>query len=349
MRGIVEKTGNLNERVRLNIDKQLFLFCNYASTGFVWIGDDAKYINGVLELYNIVKDTNFVFSKIRYILCGEEHGNGSKILQERWYKELKETIILINIFRSVHAHNINRSNGFIEKKEVIEYEAWVEKVIGKKIPETKEDYEVLLSAIEEISIICEKLTNSFLTYVEKASDKEEIVSRWKKVVLETYKKKRDVFYGQLGDFYEALCKRDSITYSYIKDRTTLVYKLNCWIKNYYMQPFTNEINKYNQLYIMVSKKITKSSLKEMERNIDAKKKEVQAEKEKLYEKIREKCNINISEELSINVYADYFFECTLPQMMQDAIQQEQCNLLPQNIFQEIIKKHFLEITYDRLI
>lgn len=136
-----EGATKLNKLVQVQIAPHLFLICNYNPATFTLLSDDARFNQGVLNLYKFSIDTSLINKISRIDL---DLGGVTRQKHNREWSELRDYLDTISILRTFFAHN-NNNNEIISRAE-----SWVRKVIHKNDFETLDDYKMALKELEKI-------------------------------------------------------------------------------------------------------------------------------------------------------------------------------------------------------
>lgn len=349
MRGIVNKADLINKRVQENISPQLYLFCNIEKERDCWISEDGKYLHNILQLYKVMIDTNYITEHAKTLLAGDNFEEWRRIKSQIRYDELEKVTNYVRCFRSVEAHNIHEGNGYCENLEFIEYNNWVFSVIHQK-PSTQVHYKQLNEKLEDLSEQLENCIIVFLDYIENANNKEEIIKRWEKLIINKYIQKEDFLYGQMGNLYFPLYadkKRKNVPKNVSKSQ--MRYIIKNWIRNYYLQPYEKAIKEIEDECNRRKKMVKSIEGKEaLQRQAKEKIDKLQEKKDKeIITPICKYMNIDDMDEIKIEDYSKYFLQKTLPILINKIIQvNPDITLFPQDILQRLIREYMAVVDFD---
>lgn len=343
----MNEVDRLNHRVKDEISGRLYLFCNYNSDIVTSISVDAKFKDGVLELYKILIDTNSILTKIKYIIFGDPYTPEWKDFTSRTgYYTLTNHLELINTLRSIYGHNNDERNGLLEQIQIDNHNNWLKGILGKDKPSSEEDFVKMLNTLGTISKECSTSIDRIITYISESSEKEMIARRWEEAILDWYNKKRDIFLGQLGSaWWSKKINESGNRYNMPIRKNELLYQLRVWIKNYYEQPYLDELKQLDKLKAEFSAKISNpSDMQKLHEQMEAKVKSCHTRHAAVLADIRRICRKKDPEAvLQDQDYSDYFFTVSLSALIRDTLQKYDCNLLPQDLMQLIIKDYFVKI------
>lgn len=316
-----EPAEALNRRIREKIDPALFLTCNYAPTAVPSLHWDARFYLAVQNLYKFAVDSTCVTPAL-YHFTPEA---------ERWrFSRFRELVDTIKMLRAVLDHNNSQANGFFEQHQLEEYRTWQQRELGKIQAETDQDFERLYRALEQIG---EKLITQltlFVDLVAEAADKAAVVDHWKREILNWYCKKQDIYLGQLAAAYMANAAAAGVNINRIK-AYNIRPKLDRWIENALFAHLDEKIRSCDfiiQAYPSAACEAQK------------KKEEYCRESEALREEIQRSVSRRSGNRRSTAADCrDYFFSRLYPQI-QATLENCGCGMLPQELLQEDIKRHF---------
>lgn len=113
---------DLNRLVQRGIAKHLFVVCNYNAGSFPAINADAKFLQGVLNLYKFTVDAGLI-GKLSQI--DDDLGCVIKNKYKNDFRELKKCLDTIGSLRTYIAHNNDRN-------ETVKWaESWMIQVVHK--------------------------------------------------------------------------------------------------------------------------------------------------------------------------------------------------------------------------
>lgn len=184
----------INKKIQEKIDKHLFLLCNYNPDSLKSYSYDAKFILGTMNMYKLLIDTG---------VCNKIGGIKKRYSLSFDYKRLEEIISIINSFRTYLGHNEDYRNGNEDDKAIVE--RWFSRLIGKKYPETADQYEKPLDEMTKYGEECVKLLNSFVEEVSKHTKRPEIITEWENLIFDFYKRpnSKNIIKGHIRLAYQA--------------------------------------------------------------------------------------------------------------------------------------------------
>lgn len=185
----------LNDAVKSKVAAHLFMFCNYNPGPVDTYSVDARFIQGVLNLYKLLIDCSIVGSVTK--MCA------NAISQSRLY-DLKHYRNDASVLRTALAHNIDARNWTGEA--VCEYTSWLQRESGKDKAESADDYAVLLQKLETIANDAMAILNDFVDKIAMSEQKDDAIARWENCIIDFYSKGttgKQIFEGQLRDAYLA--------------------------------------------------------------------------------------------------------------------------------------------------
>lgn len=349
MKGIINHTDEINSKAS-SISKELYVFCNFSTEGYSHITAEGEFHNKVCLLYNAIHDTSIVLQHLKNILCVNPNDSSewNSIKRSIDFRKFQDCCDTIHNLRACTAHNTSVDNGAIEKSEILFYENWKLKCCGKKIPDSIADYEKLVAELNSYDQFLYTWISQLLEYIDTNPNRKQIVINWKSETILWYCTKRDTFYGQLEDMYNALYKQNK---NRLPQERAGIYTLNDWIRNTYCEPGVNELKKWDTLLSKaISRGIKGSSLTEMKNKIAEKKAETLHNIEtEVLASIATHCHL-CSNDLESRNFADYFFQKDLQILINQAFSDRKAvSLLPQDVLQGIVAERFMKITFDRLV
>lgn len=165
---------SINKEVTEKIAPHLFMFCHYNPGPLVVYGDDAKFMQGTLNLYKLLVDCSLVGS-IKKICKAGNLQDFPKLMQD------KDTA---NMLRTALAHNTDKLNGTSTTTK--DYEKWLQMVSGKAKMEDVADYKKPLQKLEDIASSTVSVLKAFIDSVTSAKRKQKIVAKWEECIIEFY-------------------------------------------------------------------------------------------------------------------------------------------------------------------
>ena len=311
-----EGATNLNKLVQAQIAPHLFIICNYNPNTFYLLSDDAKFNQGVLNLYKFSIDTSLInkISQIDSDLWGVMRNKHGKELSE-----LKGYLDTISLLRSFLAHN-NNNNEIISRAE-----SWARKVIHKKDFETIGDYTVALKELENIGRNLFTVVDSIIKCMVKEYPKKDL-----QAILEDY----------IVRFYES---NDKL----IKEVLCSTYQLqrNCrgdvkenllanWCREMYVGAREKKINNLKQFLV----KAKGDSAQKIQALIEQTEKEIDEIQAKVADKFCRGNKSNLCSYDYLNYYCyDFGNKCwtKLPEIIK-----RNYTMLPEDMVQYIVAEDF---------
>lgn len=316
-----EPAEALNRRIREKIDPALFLTCNYAPTPGPALHWDARFYLGVQNLYKFAVDSTCVIPALYYFAPEAE----------KWrFSRFRELVGVVRMLRAVLDHNNSQANGFFEQNQLEDYRAWQQRELGKLQAETDQDFEQLYGALERLG---EKLITQltlFVDLVAEAGDRAALVDHWKREILNWYCKKQDIYLGQLADAYLANAAAAGANMSRIN-----VYnirpKLDHWIENALFADLDEKIRSCEFII-----RACPSAAGQAQAKKEAYCREGDARREEIRRAFARRPGNGRSEAADCR---DYFFLHLYPQL-QATLENCGCGMLPQELLQQDISRHF---------
>lgn len=191
----IEGADKLNRLVQFQIASHLFIVCNYNPTTFNLLSEDARFQQGILNLYKFAIDTSLIH-KIRRI--DEELGRVVWQKNKNDFIELSKHIETISVLRTYIAHN-NNNNETVSKAE-----AWIRKVIHKNKFELIDDYKVAFKELEKIGIELYDSTDRIIRNFAKEYTKEKVGSVFQKYIILFYESNDKIIREAIRSEYRIL-------------------------------------------------------------------------------------------------------------------------------------------------
>lgn len=312
------KAELLNKKVSESVAEHLFLLCNYNPDSILVFSDDARYIQGSLNLYKFLVDSS---------ICSNLQSIGKKYHIDYDYKRLDSIIAIINSIRTTLGHNLDERNGTGEDKEKVEQ--WFLNMLGKKQPSNEKEYAMALDEIKMYGEESVQILNKFIEEIAKSSQKNEIIKEWEKLILSFYKRanSKNIFEGQLTLAYQSRAgSAQNIT----------KMEIASWVKKMFTYREQSQIDTLQN--IVRKSSLSTSVLKSIGEKI-AENESVINSRISLIEAYSKKSR----EKLRIFDYWDYYM-FIFPSKIEKRLWSEDTNsLLPQEIVQQIIESDFAGI------
>lgn len=219
----------LNKLIQSKVAPHLFIVCNYHPDVFNMLSDDARFIQGILNLYKFSIDTSLI-NRIGQI--DKKLGGNVRKKFGNSLSDLDKCLEIVSYLRTYVAHN-NDHNDKIDKTE-----AWLIHIIHKKQFETLEDYS---SALKELDRLGERIYNTvtdILNHMCTEYSKEELCEVFQEYILSFYSamegnSNTSLFKEELRAAYRARSQSRGV----IHDRS-----LGIWCKNKYLKALEERHN-----------------------------------------------------------------------------------------------------------
>lgn len=305
----------LNKKVCETLAKHLFMFCNYNPDSITVFGDDAKFMQAILNMYKLLIDAG---------ICNNLWGIGKKYSINYDHIKFEDIIKSINSIRTTLGHNVDERSGNEKDKEVAEQ--WLLKVVGKKKLTNAEEYK---KAVEKIERYGEDSITILTNFVESAGGnvkKGEIVKEWENLIISFYKRSnsRNILEGQLMLAYQS---RLGIARKFSK------VDVAEWVQK--MLFYREQLLITNLREIIQKSSLSPSQLEKIGEQIDENEKIINEKNDKvaLFSKKR-------VDSLRMYDYWDYYvymLPIRIEEKLADGVVQ---SLLPQDVVQQIIEEDF---------
>lgn len=340
---------DLNSAVQRDIDPRLFLCCNYEPTRIYVISEEGKFLTAIQDLYKFALDSSCIIKHYRSFLCTKEARD--------CFKELREILNQIDLLRSMTDHNQSVQNGRLAKNRLDSYSVWIQRYLGKDMPESQEDFSVLYRQLCKMAESLIKYLEEFVGYLGELPDKEGIVNKWINRTLQWYcnNTKTEIYKGQLMDIYIANTRNRGKDYSELYHSRVLHRKINKWIEAAIFYPIEQRLEVIeeeiqsvqtalcanNPMVQMLRSKITEEEFEALQAKFQNTLEESLRQKEAL-QKERGELEKEVGEQPE-----DYFFKGLEKQLRNTmAWLDEQgisYTLLPQDLLQQDIRLFFASV------
>lgn len=315
----------LNRLIQSRIAPHLFIICNYNPNIFDVFSEDAKFLQGITNLYKFTIDTSLI-NKINYIdrtLGGNLWRKNNKRL-----KELNNYLETISYLRTFSSHNNDHN------MTITMVESWMIQNIHKKRFETIDDYKLAVKELERIGDKTYVVVTDILNSMIKEYPRNKLIDIFQDQILVLYRAgKYQLFKEELRAAYVA----HSTTHSLVKDNT-----LALWCQKVYIGKQEEKIGFYSG-YL---KSTTGKKRKNIEEIIQRLNDEIVKTQKSIAQKSND-CKGNIARLRSYD-YMNYYFEDRLDQCIKELpnIRKKNLTMLPQDMIQYIISKDFISVPAD---
>lgn len=332
-----DASENLNELVRNKIAPHLFVLCNYEPDCLPVFGDDAKFIQGVMNFYKYAHDASLIEQ-----LWNIDKQMGERVISSNrvLFNDLKRITDLISDWRTLYCHNISEASGNDDKRE--RCQRWLSKAIGKKEIEKLDDYHFALKKLEaEAQRVYEIAKIIICKFSECYADKMKLIATWEDYIIKYYglPTNEAIIKSQLKLAYMALFNSNG--------ETQLSRELACWCKNMYLQEEQNcRLFEENEQQLQKKLSVEEFSklrevYEEQKRKISQLKNDIVKSKQKgKSEEIRRRITVESLREFD---YLDYYIADVRNKKIREYIPKaiaEGYTMLPQDIIQYIIEVDF---------
>ena len=309
--------NRLNKLVQTKIAPHLFLVCNYNPNAFMLISEDAKFIQGVANLYKFAIDSSLI-KRIKRI----DYELGGKINKKyrSYISSLEKDLETINYLRTFAFHN-NNDNEIMDKTE-----AWLISVIQKKQFETANDYEKAVNTLKSLGDNLYRNVIKILEQMVKEYDHEKLVNEFQNEIVLFYKDNDRIVKDELRNVYKSVVNSRGI----VNDRA-----LANWCQKLYIGQNKDKID-YLSAFIPRSKGDQKEKLNEKISQLQSEIDKTQEQVINLFGKRGSVGNFDY-----LNFYC-YSIEEKCNIFLLD-IQKRRMTMLPQDMIQLIISEDFKSV------
>jgi len=340
-----DDADRLNAKVQSQVDRRLYLCCNYTPSPCYALSQDAQYLAGVLDLYRFAIDSSCIIKNYYLFLSRVEKGQ---------FSSLRRDLDTIRMLRSVLAHNQDPSNGRLSQEQLKEYEDWIAKTLHKAAPpSSQEDFSLLNRELADIARNLQKELDRFICCVASHADKEALIHKWIDQTLYWYTNNtaRDLYYSQVESEYI----RRSIGAGQDPSRLDfrLRHKVDRWIEQALFTPLKRELARIKTSLdsierVLAAPPIPKSQLGDPRweavlNNLRQKKLDLLKEQEcktSQVDDLRAKADNN-------GKYTAYFFSVLKTDLLEMMVQLERdgipYTLLPQDLLAMHVKEFFRDV------
>ncbi len=322
-------TELLNQKVSKKIAPHLFLFCHYQPDQVRVFSFDARFCQGVMNLYKLVVDASIIGMLYKI-------AKPNKIVFDQ--KKLDGHIKTISMLRTVLGHNISEQNGTSDLQK--QYESWLKQATGKTVIQNAEDYEPAVKILEQMGADICRILDQFINQAALRPERKEVAASWEETIFAFYKKSpgQKIFLGQMKDAYLSRCYAGSINIQ----KNRLKRKLACWFQSYYCQKQEEQIRNLHKILDVYGAKLDKNVC----RQIQVEAEEEEHRLEEIKRKVASKLGVISTDYLTPYQYQEYYF-LEMNQKLQDALlrmkKSGKGSMLPESLMQELIEKEFAEI------
>lgn len=305
----------LNKMVCETLAEHLFLFCNYNPDSIMVFGDDARFMQAVLNMYKLIVDAG---------ICNTLRGIGKKYCINYDYKKLEEIIKNVNSIRTILGHNVDERNGNTEDKKIVEQ--WFLKVVGKKQLTNAEEYKKAIDKMEKYGEDSVAILTNFIESAGKNDKKSEIIDEWERLIINFYRRlnSKNILEGQLMLAYQSRLGSKSI-FSKVD--------VASWVKKMFFYREQLQINYLHE--IMRKNLLSNSALEKISEKIGENEKIIREKNDKV-------ASFSKKSVVSLRMfdYWDYYMYA-LPSKIEGKLSSGVVqSLLPQDVIQQIIEEDF---------
>lgn len=314
---------DLNRMIQSQIAPHLFLICNYNPNAFTILSEDARFIQGIANLYKFAIDVSII-KKIKII--DQELGSTIRVKHKSSLLELNRNLNIIGTLRTFAFHNNDHSDT-IDKTE-----KWIINTIHKKEFETSDDYTIAFRELERIGDKIYKEVVEILKYMDKEYTRKELIEAFQKQILLFYKTNNRLIKEELRAAYKAR----NTTCGIVKD-----IWLAGWCKKMYIGSREEKIK-------FLSKQLTRCK-GDQKKKLEVFINNIQAEVEKIRRQVESSDSFKRGASRMRNYdYLDFYCtniseKCTT--LLPDILRQK-FTMLPQDMIQYIIDKDFGAVPID---
>lgn len=325
-----KEANEINDIVRNEISSNLFIFCNYEPTHSEITNDSGGlFLLKVSNFYKLIVDSGWVIKQFAYIYSGEEKKiNYSSLPFAK--QDIDKIRFTLNDLRTGFCHNVSRYNG--DNIIIHNITEWVNqyKLKGSR------DYSKCIKRIDDDAQTIIDGCKQFIDGVKNLpdADREAAIGRWKSVIIEHYKEKHDIFINLLGNYY--LVKNAKL---YPKD----IYYFKRTVNEIILSYFTYDLKQYQQA---IQEKIEILRVKDPKTIAFISKSIDEVKKQRAYGlfETEDYNSLYPKDDIGKKELIDLFFEKELEKVINDVLNNSNCSLLPQDIFNEVFDK--TETTFE---
>ena len=314
-------SDSLNKLIQTQIASHLFIICNYNPNAFTVINEDAKFLQGIANLYKFTIDTSLI-NRIKRI--DDKLGGIVRCRYQSSISDLTKYLDTISNLRTVAFHN-NDHGEAVEKTE-----RWMINTIHKKQPETIADYSKALKELERIGERTYGVVSQIINYMIKAYSKKDLIKAFQEQIVYFYQTNDKLIKEELRAAYLS----QSTVRGIVKDSY-----LAAWCQEMYIGQFEKQLQFFSN-YLPSAKGDQKAKL---QARIDQIQKQIDETKTDVANR-SERCQGNVFN-LSSFDYLD-FYCLTISQKCSanlSEIVQLGLTMLPQDMIQYIISTDFKSI------
>ena len=315
----------LNKYVQSKIAPHLFVVCNYNPNTFDAISADAKFLQGIANLYKFTIDTSII-NKINNI--DYELGGIIWRKKKQSVNGLKNHIELISQLRTYAFHN-NDHNIIIDITE-----EWLIRTIHKKKFETINDYTLALRELERMGDKTYSLVMDILNEMLKVYSRDDLREKFQNQIILFYAKDQNrLFKEELRATYKARVA----SHGNVSDKM-----LAAWCQKMYVGEYEEKINTFSS-YLAKTKgaqrKKIEMAIEQYNTSINSIKKAIANHSNK--------CKGDIGK-LSIFDYMDFYLDGIIDKCKREIpnLSKYKLTMLPQDIIQHIISEDFKTVSTD---
>lgn len=320
-----KSADKLNSFVQSRIAPHLFVVCNYNPNAFDAISVDAKFLQGVANLYKFTIDTSII-NKINNI----DHELGGVLWKKsrQSFSGLKNSIEIISQLRTFAFHN-NDHNMTIDIAE-----SWMIRTIHKKQFETINDYTLALRELERIGDKIYTLVMDILNMMVKEYSRNDLREQFQRQIMLFYEKDQNRL---VKEELRATYKAQAASYGMIPDKI-----LAAWCQKLYIGEYETKIANLSS-YLAKTKGAQR---KKIEIAIEQTQKSIINIKEPIANRSK-KCDGDIRK-LSIFDYMDFYFDSVIDKCYKKipSLSKYKLTMLPQDMIQYIISEDFKAVSID---
>ncbi len=311
-----DEATKLNDTVKNEISSNLFIFCNYEPTPKITNDPGGLFLLEISNFYKLLVDSGWVIKKFAYIYSGKERSYASHLPFAQ--QDIDKIFFMLKNLRTGFFHNVSHNNGDDIIINIIK--AWFSLHKSNSIAI---DYTNCIKNIDDDAKIVIEICKHFIDCVKKMpnAEREAAIERWKSVIIDYYKEKRDIFINMVGSYYLFKNAQPSPKKIYdFKQRT-----VNEIIRSYFTYDFEQHLDRIKNLPVKDAKILT-PVLRSIYDNWDNRANELFGTKDyNLFYDVKNKKQL-----------IDLFFENELDNVINDTLKiVPDCSLLPQYIFNEV--------------
>lgn len=314
----------LNQLIQEKVAGHLFVVCNYNPVAFEPINDDARFLQGISNLYKFAIDCSLI-NRLKRI--DDSLGGICSKNNRRDFNNYKKCLDDINALRTYTDHN-NFHNEFI-----VQVELWIQKVTKKKKLESMRDYTLALRELENLAEKTFDLSRTIINALVNTYPKDDLQNAFQDEIVYFYKNNTRIIENELKQLYRSqMACPEIVKNGFIAD----------WCLKKYCGQYEETIRKLSAFREYSEGK----DIQKIETAIAEYENQLTAIKHKVADNSKT-CKGNI-DKLSVYDYLEYYKKDVVKRILSSLseIKNHGYTMLPQDMIQFFISRDFQGITID---